>query len=274
MIRKQDILDRAAEWGPRPDVVEKDYVLGWLLAGFADNGTPNGATWSTADAARKAWQEAAERNGVLVFHFSRLGDIREVRGVSLFELPYPVVILNGADLDEGRSFTLLHECAHLALRSGAVCDLHGSKREEVFCNAVAACALMPRAEVLALSVVGAHRSGTRWLDAEVREIANRFRVSSEAALRRLLELGLAARGEYGAWREKYAVHVEKAHDSGSGGNAIYTIRRNVGAKFLRVVKSGVDEGFISLHSASQAVGVGAPTFDKLTGLECPPEPSA
>ncbi len=38
MIRKQDILDRAAEWGLRPDVVEKDYVLGWLLAGFAANG--------------------------------------------------------------------------------------------------------------------------------------------------------------------------------------------------------------------------------------------
>ena len=32
MISKQDILDRAAEWQLRPDVVEKDYVLGWLLA--------------------------------------------------------------------------------------------------------------------------------------------------------------------------------------------------------------------------------------------------
>jgi len=32
MISKQDILDRAAEWQLRPDVVEKDFVLGWLLA--------------------------------------------------------------------------------------------------------------------------------------------------------------------------------------------------------------------------------------------------
>jgi predicted nucleotidyltransferase component of viral defense system len=36
MIRKQDILDRAAEWQLRPEVVEKDYVLGWLLAGVAE----------------------------------------------------------------------------------------------------------------------------------------------------------------------------------------------------------------------------------------------
>jgi predicted nucleotidyltransferase component of viral defense system len=38
VIRKQDILDRAAEWGLPPEIVEKDYVLGWLLAGFAAHG--------------------------------------------------------------------------------------------------------------------------------------------------------------------------------------------------------------------------------------------
>lgn len=35
MIGKEDIRARAAEWQLRMDVVEKDYVLGWLLAGFA-----------------------------------------------------------------------------------------------------------------------------------------------------------------------------------------------------------------------------------------------
>lgn len=43
MIRKQDVLDRAAEWGLRPEVVEKDYVLGWLLAGLAS--TPAKDEW-------------------------------------------------------------------------------------------------------------------------------------------------------------------------------------------------------------------------------------
>ncbi|MCC6928396.1 MAG: nucleotidyl transferase AbiEii/AbiGii toxin family protein [Gemmatimonadaceae bacterium] len=32
MISRQEILSRAREWGLRPDVVEKDYVLGWMLA--------------------------------------------------------------------------------------------------------------------------------------------------------------------------------------------------------------------------------------------------
>jgi predicted nucleotidyltransferase component of viral defense system len=37
MINKQDILDRAAEWQLRPEVVEKDYVLGWLLAAISSH---------------------------------------------------------------------------------------------------------------------------------------------------------------------------------------------------------------------------------------------
>ncbi len=37
MITKQDVLKRAAQWQLRPDVVEKDYVLGWLLAGIAQH---------------------------------------------------------------------------------------------------------------------------------------------------------------------------------------------------------------------------------------------
>ncbi|MBK7645357.1 MAG: nucleotidyl transferase AbiEii/AbiGii toxin family protein [Planctomycetes bacterium] len=35
MIGKQDLVDRASEWGLRPDVVEKDYALGWLLSALA-----------------------------------------------------------------------------------------------------------------------------------------------------------------------------------------------------------------------------------------------
>ena len=34
MISALDIRERAGEWGLSPDVVEKDYVLGWLLAGI------------------------------------------------------------------------------------------------------------------------------------------------------------------------------------------------------------------------------------------------
>lgn len=34
MISRQDIMDFAREFGLRPDIVEKDYVLGWIIAGI------------------------------------------------------------------------------------------------------------------------------------------------------------------------------------------------------------------------------------------------
>lgn len=37
MITKQDILSRAAQWQLRPEIVEKDYVLGWLLVGISQH---------------------------------------------------------------------------------------------------------------------------------------------------------------------------------------------------------------------------------------------
>ncbi len=37
MITKRDIQERAAQWQLRQEVVEKDYVLGWLLAAIAQH---------------------------------------------------------------------------------------------------------------------------------------------------------------------------------------------------------------------------------------------
>lgn len=37
VIRKEDILERARSWSLRAEIVEKDYVLGWLLAALSRN---------------------------------------------------------------------------------------------------------------------------------------------------------------------------------------------------------------------------------------------
>src|SRR5690606_12502527 len=44
MIPKQEIIDAATRYGLLPNVVEKDYILGWLLAGISNH-----------DAFRETW---------------------------------------------------------------------------------------------------------------------------------------------------------------------------------------------------------------------------
>ena len=43
MITALDIRERAGEWGLSPDVFEKDYVLGWLLAAIGADPVLGGA---------------------------------------------------------------------------------------------------------------------------------------------------------------------------------------------------------------------------------------
>ncbi len=45
MITRIDIEERVREWSLREDVVEKDYVLGWLLWGIATDPDLSG-TWA------------------------------------------------------------------------------------------------------------------------------------------------------------------------------------------------------------------------------------
>ena len=105
-------------------------------------------SWKNNEAALKGRKAAVEALGVLVFEASRI-PTEQMRGVSLSFEHLPVVILNGADSAAGRSFTLMHEMAHLLIRQGGICDLAHSDENspnvqiERFCNAVAAAVLMP-----------------------------------------------------------------------------------------------------------------------------------
>jgi hypothetical protein len=40
MITRADIEERVREWGLSEDVVEKDYVIGWLLWGIGSSTNP------------------------------------------------------------------------------------------------------------------------------------------------------------------------------------------------------------------------------------------
>ncbi len=38
MISRQEIMDFSREFGLSPNIVEKDYLLGWVLAGISNHG--------------------------------------------------------------------------------------------------------------------------------------------------------------------------------------------------------------------------------------------
>ena len=137
--------------------------------------------WANPRDALRAGIHSAEQLGVLVVQTQRIRS-SEMQGFSVAQWPFPVVALNGGDAERRRLFTLMHELGHLAVRAGGLCDLHeesedperAEDRIELFCNQVAASALMPAAWLLATPVVADARPGHGWTLDELRQISRRF----------------------------------------------------------------------------------------------------
>ena len=130
------------------------------------------------------WRRRLEENGILVFVVGGANYIvalQEMRGFAIAK-----DILHGRDNSQGgKTFTLLHELAHILIGESALSNGAGNsgtrpeeRRIERFCDAVAAAALMPRD--LIQSFPEAAASGERtWANELLGRIANAIGVSRE-----------------------------------------------------------------------------------------------
>ena len=147
------------------------------------------------------WRTQLENAGVLVFQAERV-DSKEMAGFSISERPMPVIVPNMRDSSRRRTFTMLHELAHLMLREAGICHLDEDvkrpeeSRIEIFCNRVAGAALVPRRRLMEEGLVSGKTKHHKWSTDELRTLANRYGVSREVVLRRLLIFDVTTHAYY------------------------------------------------------------------------------
>lgn len=189
------------------------------------------------------WRSALEGIGVLVFQAVDV-DLYKMRGFSISEKPLPVAVVNIKDSPRGRIFTMLHEFTHIVLNDGGICDLEEEAdgmpeepRVEVFCNRVAGAILVPRRELLQEDIVIQKEREVIWADEELKELANKYQVSRETLLRRLLICGRTTQHLYQKKREEFRKEYEKAKKyPGSGFAPPYRMAiSTAGPSFVRLV---------------------------------------
>jgi Zn-dependent peptidase ImmA (M78 family) len=164
--------------------------------------------WSDRYAGFNAWRDAIEVHGALVLQMTDVPSA-EARGFSIAAKPLPAVVANIHDSPRARSFTLIHELAHVVLQRSGVCDLDDHGRVEPFCNYVAGAVLVPAGALLSETEVRLHDpTSPEWDDREIATLARRFSVSREVILRRLLILGRTDENVYRAKREQYLDEYE------------------------------------------------------------------
>jgi Zn-dependent peptidase ImmA (M78 family)/transcriptional regulator with XRE-family HTH domain len=222
-----------------------------------------------ARAACRTWEEALRQfiaqadaagvlvmvSGVVLSNNRRTLDPDEFRGFALADSRAPLVFINGADTKSGQMFTLAHELAHLWLGSSAVSNasaapLNGYRREEVWCNAVAAELLVP---------LEALRPAIEQLDplhAAMQRLSRQFKVSTLVILRRLYDAGALDRAAFDrAWAEERARLRELAGASAGGGDFYRTTLSRVSRRFARALVESTLEGQTLYRDAFRMLGV-------------------
>jgi len=218
-------------------------------------------SWSGKYDALNGWKNAAERLGVLVFHFTDVL-VEEARGFSLVERVLPVVALNGSDSINGRVFSLAHELGHIAVGGGGTCDLvfrtqaSGADESEVFANRFAGALLVPRESLLADPKVSRATRRTEWSDAQLERLAHAFRVSREVVLRRLLILERTDEAFYRSRRAELLALPRPGRADKPGRPAVAVmVLRDVGKPFARLVLDAYRAALITGNDVSDYMGV-------------------
>lgn len=194
-------------------------------------------------------------SGVVFSNNKRPLDTEEFRGFALVDRRAPLVFINGSDSKAAQMFTLAHELAHIWLGASAISNasaapLAGYRREEVWCNKVAAELLVPLASVRAEI-----RDG-EVLDQTLGRLARHFKVSTLVILRRLLDAGALDRPAFNAaWRAEIQRLREINQRSSGGGDFYRTTLSRVSHRFARALVVSTLEGQTLYRDAFRMLGV-------------------
>lgn len=231
----------------------------------------------------REWINAAESNGIFVsrtsfIHSKMKLDSEELQGFAIADQFAPFVFVNSDDWNAPQLFTLVHELAHIWIAETGISNevepdiKHKDKFHpvELFCNEVAANALMPKEIVLSFDSI----SFQTYKD--VFKVAKQLGVSSFALLVRALNLNFISTTTYQKLKKQadidYAMFLKREAEKKAkqkekdkpGGPNYFLLQLNRNSRlFTQTVLDAFRGGFIEPTLASSLLNVQVNKFPKL-----------
>ena len=215
------------------------------------------APWNSREEALENWRKLVQDRGVFIFKRSfKQGD---VSGFSLDDEEFSVIYLNNNTAAARQIFTLFHELAHIMLHSSGITKQNdryiGSltgppKAIEVFCNQFAGEFLVPSDDF-----ENRIRSGP-YDDRYLSNLADRYLVSREVILRKLLDRGYVDRSEYDTKAEKWNREYLKRRSTQRGGDYYANQATYLGEKYLRLAFARYYKGQCTLERLADYLNCG------------------
>ncbi|TAE87317.1 MAG: ImmA/IrrE family metallo-endopeptidase [Bacteroidetes bacterium] len=233
----------------------------------------------------REWINAAESNGIFVsrtsfIHSKMKLDSEELQGFAIADQFAPFVFVNSDDWNAPQLFTLVHELAHIWIAATGISneiEPEIANRDkfnpiEIFCNEVAANALIPNEIILNIDRTVFKNSQ------DIFKTANNLGVSSFAFLVRALNLQLVTNSEYKVLKRQAEIDyqaflkreaekkaaIKLKQKEKSGGPNPYLLRLNKNSRlFTQVVLDALRSGFVQPTQASFLLGTPSNNFHKL-----------
>lgn len=207
-----------------------------------------------------SFRAAVEARGILVFRSNgyagrwQIAKDSPILGFSLYSHVCPVIVVKKSRSEAQQTFTLMHELGHLILhRASSIdddADMHSHVGHERDANAFAGQLLVPDAW-LAQIRDDERPAAVELFDTWLAPYRQRWGVSGEVILRRLLDAGRLPQARYTAYR----AHVRglTVDDDEGGGSRAYRYREPkhvFGDRFVRTVLSALSSRRITATKAS------------------------
>ncbi len=232
----------------------------------------------------KEWIDKAETAGIFISRASYLHshlvlDRNLIQGFAIADKFAPFVFVNSKNWNAPQLFTLVHELAHIWIAKSGISneiDIDFTDKSkfhpvELFCNQVAANALMPRELIT--------QFGTDTFDSNnmIFKQAKELGISSFALLVRALNLNIIsqskykilkqdAQDEFEKFLEREKIKKEKQRER-KGGPDAYLLRLNKNSKlFTRIVMDSFNNGSLSPSIASNLLNTQINKFEKFEKL--------
>lgn len=230
---------------------------------------------SGADELFRELRHRAERAGIFVLLVGDLGShhsaISETvfRGFAIADSLAPFVVINDQDAKSARSFTMIHELAHIWLGqsgvSGAADKIEArteAGRVEQFCNDVAGEFLLPQSALNAFERIPADAPPAE-IHRAITHIAQVWSVSEPMVAYRLNRMGWISRTAYRQLASDYAARwmsikqrTKEKNKESEGGPSYYVVKQHkLGNALIDVVRRTLRENILSHTKAAKVLGV-------------------
>lgn len=266
----QDLDEDLQEFTLAADLNEQPETVAQRLREYLNVSLSLQRSWQPHRDAMNGWRRAIEEAEIVVFQMAEVSE-EEARGFSIYADTLPAIVVNVKDAPNGRSFTMLHELTHLALRQAGICDLREDSLDnanddvEVFCNAVAGAALAPRSAILMDPVVQSKPTRSLWSDEEIENVSRSFRCSREVFVRRLLTLDRVSEPFYRAKREQYRqeyLETKRSTPTGPPDHARQVVS-NLGKPYVRAALDAFNQELIHAGDLSELLGARLKHLNKI-----------